>query len=224
MNNGFINIHRKILDNPISKKPHWAWLWVYLLLRANWEETEIIWNGQITKISKGSFITGRNSLAKDIGIPPSTVEDILKYLETQQQIRQQKNNKYRVITILNWEKYQKSDIKSDNKATTSRQLADTDNNINKNNNINKREGTHLQETKSFFEKGTKYTEMLDIYSKDKDRGYITSEFNKFILYWSESNGLKQRWQLQEVFDVKRRLFTWLSKVNSFTNKKELQIL
>ncbi len=137
MNNGFISLHRKILDNPLSKKPHWAWLWIYLLLRANYEETEIIWNGQNLKIEKGSFITGRNSLAKETGIPASTIEDILKYLETQQQIRQQKNNKYRVITILNWEKYQKPDRKSDNKATTSRQLADTDNNINKNNKNNK---------------------------------------------------------------------------------------
>lgn len=137
MNNGFINIHRKILDNPIAKKPHWAWLWVYILLRANWKETEIIWNGELRKIEKGSFITGRNSLAKDIGIPPSTIEDILKYLETQHQIRQQKNNKYRVITVLNWEKYQNSDNKSDNQPTSSRHLADTDNNINKDNKDNK---------------------------------------------------------------------------------------
>lgn len=138
MNNGFINIHRKILDNPISKKPHWAWLWIYLLLRANWDDTSIIWNGELRKISKGSFVTGRNSLSKQTGIPASTIEDILKYLETQQQIRQEKNNKYRVITIVNWERYQKSDSKSNNKATTKQQLADTDNNINKDNKENKR--------------------------------------------------------------------------------------
>jgi hypothetical protein len=145
MNNGFINIHRKMLNNPISKKPAWAWLWIYLLLRANWSETEIIWNGKTQKISKGSLITGRNSLSIETGIPRSTIEDILKYLETQHQIRQQKNNKYRVITIVNWEKYQKPDIKSDNKATSSRHLADTDNNNNKNNK-NKKE--HIAETSS----------------------------------------------------------------------------
>jgi hypothetical protein len=122
-----------MLDNPISRKPVWAWLWIYLLLRANWSETEIIWNDKKQIIAKGSFITGRNSLAIETGIPASTIEDILKYLETQQQIRQQKNNKYRVITIVNWERYQKSDNKSDNKATSRRHLADTDKNNNKDN-------------------------------------------------------------------------------------------
>lgn len=228
MNNGFINIHRKILDNPISKKPHWAWLWVYLLLRANWEETTIIWNGQNTLIEKGSFVTGRNSLSKDTGIPASTIEDILKYLENQQQIRQQKNNKYRVITILNWERYQKSDNKSNIKATSSRHLADTDNNINNINKNNKREATPSEEAKSFFLGDHPYQELFDSFSKDKDPSVIKREFDKFILYWTEKNksGTRQRWEQESTFEVKRRLYTWLSRVDGFSNsnKKITKIL
>jgi len=137
MNNGYINIHRKILDNPISKKPHWAWLWVYLLLRANWEEKEIIWNSKKLKLGKGSFVTGRLSLAKETGIPASTIERVLNYLESEHQIEQQKNNKYRVITIVNWDKYQMMDNKKNSQRTTSGQLADTDKNINNIKNIKK---------------------------------------------------------------------------------------
>lgn len=171
MNNGFINIHRKILDSPISKKPHWAWLWVYLLLRANWEETSIIWNGENTKIARGSFVTGRNSLAKETGISASTIEDILTYLETQHQIRQQKNNKYRVITVLNWDKYQKPDIKSNNKATTKQQLADTDNNINKNNKENK------NTSKTGVLQGIQWNELIDSF-KDVNPMYTDFYSNK----------------------------------------------
>lgn len=87
----------------------------------------------------GQFITGRSKLAQLCGVPKSTVEDILNYLETQQQIQQQKTTKYRLITILNWDTYQKSDSNSDNKATTKRQQSDTINNAKKG---RKKEGLH----------------------------------------------------------------------------------
>ena len=148
MDNGFIVLHRKMLDNPISKKPHWAWLWVYLLMRANWEDKETIWNGKKTTIPKGSFITGRLRLSKETGIKASTIERALEYLENEHQIEQQKNNKYRVITIVNWNKYQNKDNKTDNKRTASGQLADTDNNNNNNNNNNKE---HMSATADAFE-------------------------------------------------------------------------
>ena len=126
MNNGWIKLHRKILDNPLSKKPSWAWLWVILLLLANHnEENSFIWKGERLTQKRGQFITGRKKLKEITGIPETTIEGILDYLESQHQIRQQKTSGYRLITILNWETYQNSDIVSDNKPTTNRQRADT---------------------------------------------------------------------------------------------------
>ncbi len=87
--------------------------------------------------------------------------------------------------------------------------------------------TPSEETKSFFEEKSPYSELLELFSKDKDRGLIESEFKKFTLYWTEPNGsgTKQRWQQQPTFDVKRRLFTWLSKINQYkTTKKERIVL
>ena len=133
MENGYVKLHRKLLENPIADRPAWAWLWVVLLLKANWEEKEIIWNGEILKLQPGQFVTGRKALSKDTGVRPSTIEDILKYLETRHQIRQQKFNKFRIITIENWKIYQieneKPDTKSDNQPTTKRQQSDTDKNV-----------------------------------------------------------------------------------------------
>lgn len=105
-------------------RPSYLALWVVLLMKANHENKRVIWNGKDTEIKAGSFITGRKALHKDTKIPQSTIEDILNYLETQQQIRQQKNNKYRIITILNWNTYQNPTAK----ATSSRHLADTNKN------------------------------------------------------------------------------------------------
>lgn len=71
---------------------------------------------------------------------------------------------------------------------------------------------------SFFEGKEVYNEMLDIFSKDNDRSYVDSEFQKFSLYWTEPNksGTKQRWQQQTTFEIKRRLFTWLGKSKQFS--------
>lgn len=87
-----------------------------------------MWNGGVLDISEGQFITGRKQIALDTGLKESTIEDILNFLEKQQQIRQQKTTKYRLITIINWNEYQHSDSVSDNKATTKQQQSDTNKN------------------------------------------------------------------------------------------------
>lgn len=49
------------------------------------------------------------------------------------------------------------------------------------------------------------------------RDAIVTEAKKFYLYWTEPNksGTKQKWQLQQTFDVKLRLITWLSRANVY---------
>lgn len=137
MEQGWIKLHRKLLENPLMKKPTWAWLWVVLLLKANHKENKMIWNNNVIIIKEGQFITGRKELSKDSGIPESTIENILNYLENQQQIQQQKESKYRLITIVNWKLHQSSDTQSDNKPTTKQQQADTNKNDNKDKNEKK---------------------------------------------------------------------------------------
>lgn len=63
-------------------------------------------DGGIILIKAGQLITGRKQLTEATGIPETTIERILKGFESEHQIGQQKTNKYRVITILNWEEHQ----------------------------------------------------------------------------------------------------------------------
>jgi biotin operon repressor len=136
MDNGWISLHRKLLDNPIYKNPAWLSVWITLLLLASHKEKDdFIWNGKILKLNKGQFITGRKNLKELTNIPETTIERALTYLEKSgHQIEQQKTTKFRLITILNWDKYQKLDIKSDNRRTTDGQQTDTINKGNKDNN------------------------------------------------------------------------------------------
>lgn len=94
-------------------------------------------------------------------------------------------------------------------------------NINPNTNLIVREPTPLEISKDFFLKGKYYEDYLEEFSKNNQIDVVTKEFDKFIVYWTEPNssGKKQRWQMQPVFDVKRRLVTWLGKINTFKHKQ-----
>lgn len=86
--------------------------------------------------------------------------------------------------------------------------------------------TPSQQADSFFKKGSVYSDLFLQFSKDQDHSIIEREFDKFILYWTEPNksGTKVRWQQQPTFEIKRRLLTWLSKMDNFTSKRESKIL
>lgn len=128
MNDGWIKLHRKLKEKAYYKKPPYIFLWIHLLLSANHKPKEFMWNGTIILVKQGQLITGRKELALQTGIKESTVERILKLLENEHQIEQQKTTKYRLITIVKWEDYQNSDSKKNSKRTTSGQQADTNKN------------------------------------------------------------------------------------------------
>lgn len=104
---GWILIHKSIEKKGYYSDSEYVHLWVHLLLQANWEEKEFLWNGKIQKLLPGQFITGRKKLAQQTGINEYKIERILKLFKNEQQIAQQTTRKYRLITILNWDKYQK---------------------------------------------------------------------------------------------------------------------
>lgn len=129
--NGWIKIHRKLLLKGYYTQSQYVHLWIHLLLIANHKPNEYMTNGKIILIKEGQLLTGRKKLSVGTGIPESTVEDILKLLENEHQIQQQKTTKYRLITILNWKDYQTSD----NQPTTGQQPADTNKNDKKEKNL-----------------------------------------------------------------------------------------
>jgi hypothetical protein len=137
MENGYILLHRKIKNKGYYRKSQYVHLWIHLLLSANHKENEFLWNGKMIKIKAGQFITGREELSKQTGIPQTTIERILDLLEKEGQIGQQKSNKNRIITIVNWNKYQINKSKADNRRTTDGQQTDTNNKEEKANNEKK---------------------------------------------------------------------------------------
>jgi DnaD/phage-associated family protein len=120
---GWIKLHRKILENPICwKDSDYLAVWVYLLLNATHKNYNVIFKGKKTTLTPGQLLTGRQSISKFTKINESKVQRILKMLENEQQIEQQTTPQNRLITILSWLDYQDNEQQNEqqlnNKRTT----------------------------------------------------------------------------------------------------------
>ena len=126
MNNGFIKLHRKILDNPIiMKDADYLAIWIYLLLEATHKDVDKLFKGKRKKLEAGQLITGRKKIAKVLHINESKVRRVLDDFEKEQQIDQQMTNQNRLISILKWNDYQKNDQQMTNERPTDDQQVTT---------------------------------------------------------------------------------------------------
>jgi len=139
---GWVKLHRKIIENPIFSNAHLYHLYSYCLLKANHKEKEIMFNGELIKIGAGQFITGRNIISSAVGEKPNTTYKRLKNLEKMNFLSLKSNNQYTVVTVANWDVYQSEEKKvttksqpSNNEVTTEshKQECKNDNNDNNNN-------------------------------------------------------------------------------------------
>ena len=138
---GWIKLHRKLLDNPIIMKDndHLA-VWIYLLLNATHTEYDTLFKGKRTTLQPGQLITGRKSIAEKLEISEYKVQRILKLFENEQQIAQQTTSQNRLISILKWDEYQQIAQQNaqqvHNECTTNAQQVHTNNNVKNINNGN----------------------------------------------------------------------------------------
>ncbi len=221
MVDGFILVWRKLMDKGYYKKSHYIHLWLHLLFKANFKKTNFIWNGKEVILERGQFLTGRKKLSEETGIRPGTIENILKMFENEHQIKQQKTNLFRIITIINYDKMQKLNNNNDNEMTTNEQQNDNEmTHINKEKNDNKEK---KEEKETILEKS-----LLSLFNEIKDSFSPEELTNKdaFLKCWTEKNknGRKERWQMQKTFDVSRRFRTWLRNKEKWnTDKKDIVI-
>lgn len=130
--NGWIKLHRKMLDNPVVMKDaeHFE-VWVYLLLKASHAEYPVIFGGEKMALQPGQLITGRKKISSDTGISESKVFRILKSLKNEHQIEQQVSNKNSLISIINWDEYQNSEQQAEQQLNSNRTASEQQLNTNK---------------------------------------------------------------------------------------------
>lgn len=231
MDNGWIKLHRKTLNNPAVMKDadHMA-VWVWLLLSVTHKPIKVNFAGKIISLLPGQLTCGRQQIAEESQVEESKVERVLNLFKSEQQIEQQTSNKCRLITIKNWEEYQGNEQQNEqqlnNKRTTTEQQLNTKQEYKeyKEEREERKNSTPSQLAKDFFlsvlEKNSSYQEMVQKISQSRNLTVeqVSAEFDKFASYWTEltRDGKRQRWELEKVFETQRRLSTWFQNVNKFS--------
>ena len=144
---GWVTLYRRFLSWEWFSKAEMVQLFIYLLLSAN--HTEKKWQGMTIK--RGQLLTSIVKIQAATSLSVSTIRTCLKRLETTGETTSETTNRYTIITICNYDKYQvlledsdkPIDTLNDNQTTIKRQSNDNqtttnnnDNNVNNDNNDN----------------------------------------------------------------------------------------
>lgn len=183
-NGGFILLYRKLLDWEWWQDSNTVHVWIYLLLRANYSYAP--WRG--VDIMRGSLITSIGNIAKDCGLSEQNVRTALKHLKKSKCIDVKVTNKYSIITIYEYDKYQSliEYNQQANQQETNEQLTisqqETNKQLttsNKNNKNNKNKDNVIN--KRFFGENGKKNDCFNI----EDEGLID---NSYMLEYEKFNG------------------------------------
>lgn len=123
--NGYIKLHRKMLE--------WEWIddavtlqvYIYCLLSANFETAR--WHGIL--IEPGQFITSIGHIAEDLHISKQKVRTALVHLKSTHNLTCKATSKYTLVTVENWEVYQSAGEKVTHRATQCSTIKQQSNNI-----------------------------------------------------------------------------------------------
>ena len=102
---GYIKLHRKILDNGVFADAELLKVFVWCILKAN--TTPNVVYGR--KVDVGEFITGRITASEELHLKPSTIYKRLQRLKSQGYINISSTTKNSLITVINYKSYQLDD-------------------------------------------------------------------------------------------------------------------
>lgn len=140
---GWISIHKKILD--------WEWysdsntfrVFFDLLLTANFEATRYM--GHV--IERGETVIGRKEMAKRLGISEQNVRSAIKHLKSTNEITIKVTNKFSIINVVNYSKYQDKEGRTNQQANQQANQQLTNNQPTTNHTIRNKEYKELNKSK-----------------------------------------------------------------------------
>jgi hypothetical protein len=204
MNDGWISLHRKMVE--------WEWysdinvcrLFIHCLLKANHKTKK--WQGN--KIERGTFITSLKTLSHETGLSMQQVRGCIAKLESTGEINKRTTTVNTWITITKYEKYQKKNKPTTNDQQTDNKPITTTNNDNNDNNDN----NYVADSKKFT--APSKDQVIEYF---KENGYSPDAGAKAFEYynvadWKDSKGSKVKNWKQKMRGV------WFKDENKQTNQ------
>lgn len=224
---GWITLYRELIKKPIwlNSTPEQKTILITLLLMANHEENEWEWKGQKFTVKPGQMITSLNSIVDKCGkgITTQNVRTALKRFEKLGFLTNESTKQNRLITIVNWRKYQSVESKpnkdSNNQLTNDQQRPNnqltTNNNDNNDNNENNDNNNYYVRNsedklylKTFAECGGNCSKYNFYKLRDLEKEYGEEQLIKAIETAADNNkittayikGILNNWNKKEVVD------------------------
>jgi len=94
---GWVQLHRKLLENPVFKNPKLLQTFLYCLLKATHTEREQLVGDTIVKLQPGQLATGRKALAEATGLTEQNIRTALDKLKKLGILTSKPTTKYSVI-------------------------------------------------------------------------------------------------------------------------------
>ena len=203
-NGGFIKIHRKMKKWSWYKDPNTFRVFMHLLLSASYKDN----NFRGHTIKPGQVVCGRRQLAQELGMSERTIRTALNHLKSTNEITIKTTNKFSIITIEKWAKYQclvgKSDQQNDQQAVrraTSKTTKSDHTQEGIQEGIEEREGAHAPTFEEICE-----------YVRQKNYKFDPAAFFDYYeaIGWTRKNG-------QPIRDWKAAVRTWNRRERDFGN-------
>ena len=109
MSQGWVKLHRSLLDWEWFDDANCTRLFLYCLLKANHKDQK--WKG--LEIKRGSFFTGLDSLKSETGLTVSQIRTVIRKLEMTGELTSKSQAGGRMITVVAYDRYQGDDKQND---------------------------------------------------------------------------------------------------------------
>ena len=143
---GWLKLYRSILDSAVFQDAEILKVWIWLLCNVAFEQHDTICYGKVIHLKPGQIATGRKKIAQCTDLNENKVYRALTALKSLGNIEIKATNKYSIITVVNWDKYQEengkrtpSEQQTNSKTTTEEQQNDNRRTQHKNGNNGKNE-------------------------------------------------------------------------------------
>lgn len=241
MCNGWIKLHRKILDWEWFTSPSTLQLFIYLLLRANKEDKK--WRGILIK--RGQLVTSVATISEETKLSTQQVRTSLNRLKSTNEITSKTTNRFTLVTVCKYESYQLyEEVEQQTKQqalqqTNNKQITNKQQQLKNNKNIrnNKKESilTNVRIDEKATDAPVVATTTTDDMELRKGKFYqslvpYVAKYGKdmvraFYDYWTEKTygGRKMRFEKQQAFEISKRLATWQKHDLSYANRDNTRI-
>ena len=129
---GWLKLYRSILDSAVFQDAEVLKVWIWLLCNVAFEQHDTICYGKVIHLKPGQIATGRKKIAQCTDLNENKVYRALNALKSLGNIEIKATNKYSIITVVNWDKYQDENVKrtsseqqNNSKTTTEEQQDDS---------------------------------------------------------------------------------------------------